>query len=64
LTDLVLITQNFCIEGRFLTKLENDSDVALGEYKREMHHDLVTPEDPMQEESVIEPEMGNLFAPL
>ena len=43
--------------------LENNSGVALSEYKRQMHHDFVTPEDPVQEESVIEPEVGNISTP-
>ena len=28
-----------------------------------MHHDVVMPEDPVQEESVIEPEVGNISTP-
>ena len=33
--------------------LENSSDVALNEYRRQMHHDVVTPEDPVQEKSAM-----------
>ena len=40
--------------------LENNPDVALDKYKRQIHHDSVTPEDPVQEESVIEPEEGEV----
>ena len=43
--------------------LENNLDVALSEYRRQMHHDFVTPEDPVYEESVIEPEVGNISTP-
>jgi len=37
--------------------LENYPDVALCEYRRQMHHNIVTPENPVQEESVIVPEV-------
>ena len=43
--------------------LENNPEVALGEYRRQMHHDILMPEDPMQEESVIEPEVGKISTP-
>ena len=43
--------------------LENNPDVALCEYRRQMHHDIVTPEDPVQEESVIVPEVGRNSTP-
>ena len=33
--------------------LENSPDVALNEYRRQMHHDVVTPEDPVQEKSAM-----------
>ena len=52
------------IEGwRRCGLLENNPDVALSEYRRQMHHDFVTPEDPVYEESVIEPEVGNISTP-
>ena len=52
------------IEGwRRCGLLENNPDVALSEYRRQMHHDFVTPEDPVHEESVIEPEVGNISTP-
>ena len=43
--------------------LENNSNVALSEYRRQMHHDVVMPEDLVQKESVIEPEVGNISTP-
>ena len=52
------------IEGwRRFGLLENDPDVALSEYKRQMHHDTVMPDDSVQEESVIETEVGKLSTP-
>ena len=43
--------------------LENNPEVALSEYRRQMHHDILMPEDPVQEESVIEPEVGKFSTP-
>ena len=43
--------------------LENNPNVALSEYRRQMHHDVVMPEDLVQKESVIEPEVGNISTP-
>ena len=43
--------------------LENNSEVALDEYRRQMHHDIVMPEDPVQEESVIELGVGKFSTP-
>ena len=40
-----------------------DPDIALDKYKRHMNHDIITPEHPVQEESVIEPEVGNISTP-
>ena len=41
--------------------LENYPDVALCEYRRQMHHDISTPENSVQEESVIVPEVEKDF---
>ena len=35
----------------------------MSKYRRQMHHDVVMPEDPVQEESVVEPEVGNISTP-
>ena len=43
--------------------LEENPYVALSEYKRQMHYNTVTPEDSVQEEPVIEPEVGNISTP-
>ena len=43
--------------------LENNPDIALNGYRRQMHHDIVTPEDPMQKKSVVEPEVGKISTP-
>ena len=43
--------------------LEENPYVALSEYKRQIHYNTVTPEDSVQEEPVIEPEVGNIFTP-
>ena len=43
--------------------LEDNPYVALSEYKRQMHYNTVTPEDSVQEEPVIEPEVGNISTP-
>ena len=43
--------------------LENNPNFALSEYRRQMHHDVVMPEDLVQEESVIEPEVENISTP-
>jgi len=52
------------IEGwRRCGLLENDPDIALSEYKRQMHYDTVMPEDSVQEEPVIETEVGKLSTP-
>ena len=44
--------------------LENSPDVALNEYRRQMHHDVVTPKDPVQEKSEIEPEVSKNSIPV
>lgn len=50
---------NTIIEGwRRCGLLENSSDVALAEYRRQMHHNIATPQVSAQEESVIEAEVG------
>ena len=35
----------------------------MSEYRKQMHHDVIMPEDLVQEESVIEPEVGNISFP-
>ena len=43
--------------------LEDNPDVALSEYRRQMNHDIVTPEDHVQEGSVIDPGVENISTP-
>ena len=38
----------------------NNPDVTLSEYGRQIHHGVITPEDPVQKESVIEPKVENI----
>ena len=43
--------------------LENNTEVALEKYKRQMDHDIATPDDLVEEESVVESEVGEVSIP-
>ena len=43
--------------------LENNPEVALEKYKRQMDHDIATPDDLVEEESVVESEVGEVSTP-
>jgi len=52
------------IEGwRRCGLLENNQNIALSEYRKQMHNDVILPKDLVQEKSVIEPEVGNISTP-